>query len=59
MVPIPSRSRPGLVHQVWYDPVTGRASCPCEAFTFNRDRPKRCAHTLCVQQMYPRHSQAS
>ena len=52
LIPIPSRSRPGVTHQVEYDPHTGRCACPCEAYTFCRDRPKRCAHTLAVESLF-------
>jgi hypothetical protein len=46
LIPIPSRSRPGLRHQVYVDPRSGRAVCPCEAYTFSKDRPRRCAHSV-------------
>jgi hypothetical protein len=46
LIPIPSRSRPGLRHQVYVDPRTGRAVCPCEAYTFSKERPRRCAHSV-------------
>jgi hypothetical protein len=51
LIPIPSRSRPGLRHQVSVDPRTGRAVCPCEAYQFSKERPKRCAHTAAAQSL--------